>query len=540
VVAADGSGAPPSLRPSGLTGIGWADVCDVLGMSAGPNARATVPDLRVSGVTADSRLVHPGDLYVAAPGATVHGASFTAEAIDRGAVAVLTDAEGEDRALAVSVSAPVAVVAGPRARIPALADRIYDHPGRRLQLFGITGTNGKTTTAYLLQSALRATGLRVGLIGTIGFQVDDRRLEARRTTVTTPEAAELHALLAVMREQGADAVVMEVSSHALTLGRVDGLRFAVAGFTNFGSDHLDFHGDIASYFAAKASLFTADRADRAVINVDDTRGSELIEQAVRQGLSAVRSVSLDGAADYAALDRTGAGQGGTTVTASTPHGPVRFALGLPGEFNVRNALTALAMADLVGVDLERAVSGFADAVVPGRMQRIDLGPGAATVFVDFAHTPQAVSAVLTGLSGHRRIVVLGCGGDRDPEKRAPMGAAAAAAADLVVVTDDNPRSEDPAAIRAQVLAGARAEAERTGRAVTVVDGGKRRDAIAAALSASGPDDMVAVLGKGHERGQEVAGEVLPFADEDAIRAVWAELHPAVLPLDSSRSVSGNR
>ena len=162
------------------------------------------------------------------------------------------------------------------------------------------------------------------------------------------------------------------------------------------------------------------------------------------------------------------------------------------------------------------------------------------MFVDFAHTPQAVSAVLTGLSGHRRIVVLGCGGDRDPEKRAPMGAAAAAAADLVVVTDDNPRSEDPAAIRAQVLAGARAEAERTGRAVTVVDGGKRRDAIAAALSASGPDDMVAVLGKGHERGQEVAGEVLPFADEDAIRAVWAELHPAVLPLDSSRSVSGNR
>ncbi|HVK34427.1 MAG TPA: UDP-N-acetylmuramoyl-L-alanyl-D-glutamate--2,6-diaminopimelate ligase [Microlunatus sp.] len=527
MVAADGSSAPPSLRPSRLTGVGWADLGDLLGLSPGPVSRATVPDLRVSGVTADSRLVHPGDLYVAASGATVHGASFTAEAIDRGAVAVLTDRDGEERALvaATAASTPVAVVGGPRALIPALADRIYGRPSRQLQLFGITGTNGKTTTAYLLQSALRAAGLRVGLIGTIGYQVDDRRLEGPRTTVTTPEAAELHALLAVMLEEGADAVVMEVSSHALALGRTAGLRFAVAAFTNFGSDHLDFHGDVASYFAAKASLFTAERADRAVINVDDARGDELIRQALRENLSAVRSVSLDGAADYAAAERSEAGQGRTAVTASTPQGPVPFTLGLPGEFNVRNALTALAMADLVGVDLDRAASGFADAVVPGRMQRVDLGDGAATVFVDFAHTPQAVSAVLAGLSGHRRIVVLGCGGDRDPEKRGPMGAAAAAAADLVVVTDDNPRSEDPAAIRAQVLAGARAEAERNGRAVTIVDGGKRRDAIAAALSASGPDDIVAVLGKGHERGQEVAGRVLPFADEDAIRDVWAELHP---------------
>ena len=322
---------------------------------------------------------------------------------------------------------------------------------------------------------------------------------------------------------------MEVSSHALSLGRVAGLRFAVAAFTNFGSDHLDFHGDSASYFAAKASLFTSARADQAVINVDDARGGELIQQARAEGLSAVRSVSLDGPADYAILHRAAAGQGRTAVTASTPRGPVRFALGLPGEFNVRNALTALAMADLVGVDLEHAASGLADALVPGRMQRVDLGEGAATVFVDFAHTPQAVSAVLAGLVGHRRIVVLGCGGDRDPEKRAPMGAAAAAAAELVVVTDDNPRGEDPASIRAAVLAGAYAEAERSGRPVTVIDGGKRRDAIGAALAASGPDDIVAVLGKGHEQGQEVAGELLPFADENAIREVWAELHPAATP-----------
>ena len=528
MVGADGSGEPPSLRPTGLSGVGWSDVCDVLQLSTGPVARATVADLRVSGLTADSRLVHPGDLYVAAPGATVHGADFTAEAIDRGAVAVLTDPAGVDRALAGSGSAPVAVVDRPRALIPALADRIYDHPSRRLRLFGITGTNGKTTTAYLLQAALRAAGLRVGLIGTIGFQVDDRPLAARRTTVTTPEAAELHALLAVMLEQGADAVVMEVSSHALALGRVDGLRFAVAAFTNFGSDHLDFHGDVGSYFAAKASLFTAERADGAVISIDDARGPELVDRSRREGLDPVRSVSLDGAADYTVRLREDAAGGRTTVTAGTPTADVRFTLGLPGEFNVRNALTALAMADLVGVDLERAAPGLADAVVPGRMQRVDLGDGAPTVFVDFAHTPQAVSAVLAGLGGRRRIVVLGCGGDRDPEKRGPMGAAAAAAAELVVVTDDNPRSEDPVAIRAQVLAGARAEAGRTDHAVQVVDGGPRRDAIAAALAAAGPGDVVAVLGKGHERGQEVAGRVLPFADEDAIREVWTALHPSAV------------
>jgi UDP-N-acetylmuramoyl-L-alanyl-D-glutamate--2,6-diaminopimelate ligase len=521
VEAADGSGAPPSLRPSGLTGVGWRELLTATGLTAAEPASV---DPILTGVTADSRLVHPGDLYVAAPGATVHGVAFAAEAVRRGARAVLTDPSGRERAVgAVPAEVPVALAVDPRALVPALADHVYHRPADRLRLFGITGTNGKTTTAYLLQSALRAAGHHVGLIGTIGFQLDDRRLEARRTTVTTPEAAELHALLAVMAEQGADAVVMEVSSHALALGRTAGLRFAVAGFTNFGSDHLDFHGDVTSYFAAKASLFTSARADRAVINVDDARGEELIQQARAEGLASVRSVSLDGAADYATLDRAAAGQGRTAVTASTPHGPVRFALGLPGEFNVRNALTALAMADLVGVDLERAASGLADARVPGRMQRVDLGAGAATVFVDFAHTPQAVSAVLAGLVGHRRIVVLGCGGDRDPEKRAPMGAAAAAAAELVVVTDDNPRSEDPASIRAQVLAGAHAEAERSGRAVTVIDGGKRRDAIAAALAVADPDDIVAVLGKGHERGQEVAGRVLPFADEDAIREVWAGL-----------------
>ena len=537
-----GSAAPPSLRPSGLAGVGLADLLAAAGLSGSP-ARVTLdpetpgPDAPgppggpgnagpvLTGVTADSRLVHPGDLYVAAAGASVHGADFVAEAVDRGAVAVLTDPAGRERAILarpLGGAVPVVVAPDPRALVPALADRVYHQPAARLRLFGITGTNGKTTTAYLLQSALRGAGQRVGLIGTIGFRLDDRPLDARRTTVTTPEPAELHALLALMVERGADAVVMEVSSHALALGRVDGLVFAVAGFTNFGSDHLDFHGDLASYFAAKASLFTAARSERAVLNVDDPRGAELAQQAEREGLS-VTTVSLAGPADYVATEREPAGQGRTTVTATTPAGPVRISLGLPGEFNVRNALTALAMAGAVGVERQRAADGLAEAVVPGRMQRVGLGSGAPTAFVDFAHTPQAVSAVLAGLAGHRRIVVLGCGGDRDPGKRAPMGAAAVAAAELVVVTDDNPRTEDPAAIRAQVLAGAYAERARSGREVTILDVGGRRDAIATALAGAGPDDVVAVLGKGHERGQEVAGAVLPFADDDALADVWREL-----------------
>jgi len=513
------------LRPVGLDGVDWVDLLATIGLAPGDLAPPVTDGLRISGVTADSRLVQPGDLYVAAPGARVHGADFVGQAVERGARAVLTDPSGADRALAVG-PVPVAVVPAPRDLVPVLADRIYRHPSARLQLFGITGTNGKTTTAYLLQAVLRAAGRHVGLIGTIGYQLDDRRLEGTRTTVTTPDAAELVALLAVMAEQGADAVVMEVSSHALALGRVDGLVFDVVAFTNFGSDHLDFHGDVASYFAAKASLFTHRRARRAVINVDDPRGQELIDRARAEGLRPVRSVSLAGPADYTGAVRRPAGQGRTAVAASTPHGGLELTVGLPGEFNTRNALTALAMADLAGADVARGATGLADAVVPGRMQRVDLGPGAPAVFVDFAHTPQAVSAVLAGLAGHRRVAVLGCGGDRDPEKRAPMGAAAVAGAELVVVTDDNPRTEDPDAIRAQVLAGASEEVARSGREVPVVDGGRRRDAIAIALRSAGEDDVIALLGKGHERGQEVAGQVLPFADDDAVREVWSELRAA--------------
>jgi UDP-N-acetylmuramoyl-L-alanyl-D-glutamate--2,6-diaminopimelate ligase len=481
------------------------------------------PDAVVGGVTADSRLVQPGDLYVALPGSRHHGAEFAPTALAAGAVAVLTDGAGAGR---LPGSEPVLVVDDPRGRLAELAARIYGRPADALQTYAITGTNGKTTTSFLLEAVLRGAGQRVGVIGTIGFRLAGEPLAGPRNTVTTPEAPELQALLAVMAERGADAVVMEVSSHALALGRTDAIRFDVAAFTNLGRDHLDFHGDVESYFEAKARLFTPEHTRVAVLNVDDPRGAELARRVGTGGEPALVSVSLDDPdADYR-IERVEARRDGSSrVDARTPAGPLHFDLTLPGDYNLRNALTALAMADSLGVDLSAGAAGLAAASVSGRMQRVALPAGAPRVLVDFAHTPQAVTAVLAavgGAPGGRRIVVLGCGGDRDPVKRRPMGAAAAAA-DLVVVTDDNPRSEEPEAIRAEVLAGARAEVAAGRSRAEVVDGGDRRSAIRLALAAAGPGDVVAVLGKGHESGQEIGGRLLPFDDVAVVEQEWAEL-----------------
>jgi UDP-N-acetylmuramoyl-L-alanyl-D-glutamate--2,6-diaminopimelate ligase len=488
------------------------------------DSKSVSPAVRVTGITSDSRLVAPGDLYVALPGSGRHGAEFVPQALAAGAAAVLTDAQGQ--AVVGGTGVPVVLVADPRREMAQLAARIYGRPADALDMYAVTGTNGKTTTSFLLDAALRATGRHVGIVGTIGFLFDGVPLETVRTTVTTPESTEVHALLGHLRDRGADSVVMEVSSHALVLGRVDAITYDVAAFTNFGRDHLDFHGDEEAYFAAKASLFTADRSRHAVINCDDPRAAQLIAGIRAEGSVGLTTISLsDPAADYWARSVRTEPDGRSRVTARTRGRDVDFSLRLPGEFNVRNALTALAMLDVTGVDLEVAAAGLATAQVPGRMQRVDLGPDAPLVYVDFAHTPQAVAAALAAIRGHRSIVVLGCGGDRDRAKRRPMGAAAAYAADLVVVTDDNPRSEDPAAIRAEVLGGAIA-AKRAGNLPgTVVDGGDRRSAIALALSQAGRGDAVAVLGKGHEVGQEIAGRTLPFDDAQVVREQWAALHP---------------
>ena len=476
-----------------------------------------VADAAVTGVRLDSRAVRPGDLYAALPGAHTHGARFAAEAVARGAVAVLTDAAGS---ALIATEVPVVVVDDPRAALAEVAALVYGHPAAAMRTFAITGTNGKTSTVFLLEAALATLGERVGTLGTIGFRLDGRVIDRSRSTVTTPEAPDLQELLAQLRDAGATSVAMEVSSHALALRRVGGIVFDVAGFTHLGRDHLDFHGDLESYFAAKAELFLGGRARACVVNVDGDWGRRLAGMIRAEGTPLLTTGSAPGA-DFRLLDAAPDAEQRTAVRVATPDGPLDFAVGLPGSFNVANAITAAAMVAAAGLDVAAAVPAFADAAVPGRMQRVDLGPGAPRAVVDFAHTPEAVAAALSALPAPR-IAVLGAGGDRDATKRGPMGAAAAANAELVVVTDDNPRSEEPAAIRAAVLAGAR-RAAADSAAVEVLDGGDRRSAIALALRRARPQSWVAVLGKGHETGQDVAGVVSPFDDVAVLREEWQRL-----------------
>lgn len=508
-------------------------------------AGRAVPDVLVTGVSLDSRSVRPGDLYAALPGFNVHGARFTADAVRLGAVAVLTDEAGAEiirgrgeataapsepeggRSLGGDV--PVLVVDGPRGRLGRLAAAIYGDPGSDLTLVGITGTNGKTTTAYLLESALRADGRRTGLIGTIETRVGDDRLESAHTT---PEATDVHALLAVMRERGVDTCVMEVSSHALDQHRVDGVVYDVALFTNLSQDHLDYHPSMEDYFAAKAQLFTPERALTGVVCVDDEWGRRLAQRAT---VPVTTLATTDASADWGVVERPA--DGGEEVHGQPfrlvhRSGDVELSLAshLPGHFNVAN--TALAAVGLLtlGLGPERVEAALAvPPTVPGRMEVVSGGGvGEPRCIVDFAHTPDAIDVALAALrpsTTGRLIAVLGAGGDRDRGKREAMGRAAAQHADIVLVTDDNPRSEDPAQIRAAVIAGATA-AVRGGTAVarSVVDGGARSEAIREAValavrdSASGVVDTVVVLGKGHEKGQEVNGVKHPFDDREAVQS----------------------
>ena len=468
----------------------------------------------VTGVALDSRRVGPGDLYVGLRGARAHGAAFAVAAAEAGALALLTDADGA--ALAAGSGLPVVVVDDPRVEMASIAARVYGRPGDRLDLFGVTGTNGKTSTVFLLEAALAALGRHVATIGTIGFRIGGRLLDAERSTITTPESPDVQALLAQMLGEGVDTVAMEVSSHALALHRVDGLTFAAAAFTMFGQDHLEFHHTLEDYFAAKARLFLDGRAEVAVINSADPWGARLAGM-VRADGSTRLVTTLAADAQYRVLEAHPRPDGGWRVVLAYPGGWTTFSLSMLGEFNVANAVTALAMVGARGLDVDAAAAGLASAQVPGRMQRVDLGAGAPHVVVDFAHTPQAVASALAALpASGRRIAVLGAGGDRDTTKRGPMGEAAAAAADVVIVTDDNPRTEEPAAIRAALLAGAR------DRGAQVIDGGDRREAIALALTMARTGDWVAVLGKGHERGQDIGGRISPFDDVAVVREIWED------------------
>ncbi len=470
-------------------------------------------DADVTGVTLDSRAVRPGDVYAALPGQRTHGARFASEAVRRGAVAVLTDAAGAEL---VEANVPVVVVDDPRATLAEVAAAVHGYPARAMRMFGLTGTNGKTSTLFLLEAALTALGERVGTVGTIGFRLAGAAIDRSRSTITTPESPDLQELLAQLRDAGASSVAMEVSSHALALRRVGGIVFDVAGFTQLGRDHLDFHSDMESYFATKTELFLDGRARACVVNIDGDWGRQLAGLIRAQG-TPLFTTGRAAEADFRLLRAEPDAAGRTAVRIASPAGTLDFSVGMPGAFNVANAITAAAMVHAAGLNAAAAVPAFATAAVPGRMQRVELGPGAPAAVVDFAHTPEAVAAALAALPAPR-IAVLGAGGDRDPSKRGPMGAAAAANAELVVVTDDNPRSEDPATIRAAVRDGAeRAEAAE------VVDGGDRRSAIGLALRRSAGRGWVAVLGKGHETGQDVAGVISPFDDVAVLREEWQRL-----------------
>jgi UDP-N-acetylmuramoyl-L-alanyl-D-glutamate--2,6-diaminopimelate ligase len=501
---------PTALRPAAGAGVPLPSLAAQVGAvpAEGPQQPGVIPDLRVTGVTLRAQDVRSGDLFAALAGSSTHGARYVGDAIERGAVAVLTDAAGVARIAEesqVSRIVPVLIHPAPRSVLGELAATVYGHPSERLAVIGVTGTSGKTTTTYLIEAGLRAAGRTVGLIGTIGLRINGADVPS---VLTTPEAPALQAQLAAMAERGVDTVVMEVSSHALTLGRVDGIQFAVGAFTNLSRDHLDFHPTMKDYFEAKARLFDPGsplRARTAVVCIDDEAGRAMADRAG----AAITVSAQNRPADWWVEDVT-ADAGFQEFTAIDPAGVHhRVGIGLPGDYNIANCLVALAVLDTLGVSPEQAVTGLRDTRVPGRLEQIDRGQDFLAL-VDYAHKPGALRAVLQSLRspGSRLAVVFGAGGERDPGKRAPMGRIAAELADLVVVTDDNPRAEDPAAIRREILAGA----AESGSAAEVVEIGDRRAAIAHAVGWAGPGDVVLVTGKGHETGQSGGGHTRPFDD----------------------------
>jgi UDP-N-acetylmuramoyl-L-alanyl-D-glutamate--2,6-diaminopimelate ligase len=446
-------------------------------------------DVEVTGMTHDSRRAAPGTLYACVRGEHHDGHEFAPAAVATGATALLAEHRLE-------LDVPQLIVDDARVAMGPVAAAVYAHPSAALTIVGITGTNGKTTTAHLLAAILRQTGRTTGVIGTLSG------------VHTTPEAPELQATLAAFRDGGHDAVVMEASSHALALHRVDGTRFAAAVFTNLGRDHLDLHGSAQAYFRAKARLFTPELAEVGITNIDDAHGRLLRDAAP------IRIVP------FSAIDATDV-EVSAGSHAFTWRGQ-RITVGLGGVFNVMNSLAAATTAAELGVEPEAIAAGLrAAGPVPGRFERVVAGAGgAATVLVDYAHTPDGLEQMLhaaRGVARGRVIVVFGCGGDRDRAKRPLMGAVAARAADLVVVTSDNPRSEAPAAIIDAVVAGVPPE----GRARLTVEP-DRAAAIAVALDAAREGDVVVVAGKGHETTQTVGDRVLEFDDRDVVRSLLEE------------------
>jgi UDP-N-acetylmuramyl-tripeptide synthetase len=460
---------------------------------------------KIAAVQYDSRQAGPQSLFVCIQGGRHDGHQFIREAARRGAVAFLVEQDVRSAGQG-PVPGTIVQVGESRRALSHVATRFYDFVSRELCLTGITGTNGKTTVSYLAEAVLRAGGHRVGVIGTVEYRCGGVSREGDRTT---PEASDLHALLRWMIAQGADAAIMEVSSHSLALHRVEGCAFNVAVFTNLTQDHLDFHGTMADYFSAKAQLFTMlqEKEGTAVINLDDPAGKQLREMmtgpVVTYGLSAEGDVTT--AAPTCDLE-------GIRAPLRTPWGTGELRSPLLGRHNLYNCLAAVGVGGALGVSLGRVLEGLATVShIPGRLEPVECGQPFKVV-VDYAHTPDALAWVLRALQelcAGRLRVVFGCGGDRDRKKRPLMGEVAVQWADRVFLTSDNPRSESPDAILDEVEAGVRkvpAGGQRTARHVD------RREAIEAALREAEPNDIILIAGKGHERTQTIGYEVIPFDD----------------------------
>ncbi|MBK4148272.1 UDP-N-acetylmuramoyl-L-alanyl-D-glutamate--2,6-diaminopimelate ligase [Corynebacterium macginleyi] len=476
--------------------------------------------VEVSACGLDSARLPAGALFAALPGTRVHGAQFVG---DTQAGAVLTDAAGLDHLRQTNETRPIIVVDDIRAVLGPIAAEIYGHPTRDLTVLGITGTSGKTTTSYLLEAGLLHAGHSVGLIGTTGTRINRTPVP---TSLTTPEAPRLQELFARMKDEGVTHVVMEVSSHALELGRVRGTNFAVAGFSNLSQDHLDFHPTMEEYFSAKSRLFLGEQASqRAVICVDDEWGERLHGLVADAGTPVTTVATRAGDATITAQQTATEPTGAQEVDLDLDGTDYSFRLPLPGEFNIANVALALGMATAVGEDPQAFLAGVENVAVPGRMERIDRGQDFVAV-VDYAHKPAAIAEVLDtlrqqveGTSG-RVGVVVGAGGDRDSTKRPVMGAAAATRAELTVVTDDNPRTEDPAAIRTAVIQGARQAAPHG----DIREIASRSRAIDELVNWAQPGDAIIVVGKGHEVGQLVGERTLHFDDrEEMARAIEEKL-----------------
>ena len=477
------------IRPINSPAVSFAGIAKLIGAEF-------EQDLEITGISQSASEIEAGDIFVAIAGAKHHGIEFLDQAISNGAVAVITDSAGANSKL------PTLIVDNPRRVVGEISAHIYGDPSANMFTVGITGTNGKTTVTTLLHQIWQRAGWDSGLVGTVNTQINNEILPS---THTTPEAAPLQSLLATMAERHARAVAMEVSSHALDQFRTAGTRYRVAGFTNLSQDHLDFHGDMDSYFKAKSKLFKFGMSEVAVINIDDAYGAKLANSV---DIPVIR-ISRNGKADWRYEEITHFGATTQIKIRGSEGVLIEGVTKLIGDFNLDNLLMAVAIAVISGVDpIEISANLATYTGAPGRLEQVNVGQK-YLAFVDYAHTPDAVINVLKSarqLTNGKLIAVLGCGGDRDRTKRPLMGKALTAA-DFPIFTSDNPRSENPVEILKEMVSGISHNGE------VILD---RREAIARAVEIAQPGDVIAVLGKGHEEGQEIAGIKHPFDDRKVL------------------------